>query len=126
MEVVRLFYRLTSVKRPITADGLTRNTLPLPLLVFIPALKLPVHPPVHTPPVQVCPGAQSPLPVHEKRHEPRVLVLGLPPTQVATWPAGPIRFEQSLLTKQLPAAQFVVPVIWPLLLSTQCVEPEFP
>jgi hypothetical protein len=37
------FCRLTSVRRPITAEGLTTNTLPLPLLVFIPALRVPAQ-----------------------------------------------------------------------------------
>jgi hypothetical protein len=37
---------VTSVSRPITADTLATNTLPLPLLVFIPAKTLPMHPAV--------------------------------------------------------------------------------
>src|SRR5258708_40290821 len=38
---VLLFCTLTSVRRPITAEGLMTNTLPAPLLVFIPALRVP-------------------------------------------------------------------------------------
>jgi hypothetical protein len=34
---------VTSVRRPITAEGLTTNTLPLPLEVLIPAMALPMH-----------------------------------------------------------------------------------
>src|SRR5215813_1387371 len=36
---------VTSVKRPMTAEGLMTNTLPLPLLVLIPALALPMQSP---------------------------------------------------------------------------------
>src|SRR2546428_10994950 len=35
--------RLTSVRRPITADGRMTNTLPAPLLVLMPALNPPAH-----------------------------------------------------------------------------------
>src|SRR5262252_2417638 len=41
--VMFLLLRLTSVRRPTTADGRMTNTLPLPLLVLIPAAMLPTH-----------------------------------------------------------------------------------
>src|SRR2546425_6773814 len=37
---------VTSVRRPMTIEGRMTNTLPLPLLVFIPAAKLPTQSPV--------------------------------------------------------------------------------
>src|ERR1043166_6452671 len=37
--------RLTSVRRPITADGRMTNTLPAPLLVLMPTLNPPTHVP---------------------------------------------------------------------------------
>src|SRR5215469_764684 len=37
---------VTSVSRPTTAEGLTTKTLPLPLLVLIPATALPMHSPL--------------------------------------------------------------------------------
>src|SRR5260370_2972121 len=37
--------RLTSVRRPMTAEGLTTNTLPAPLDVLIPATACPPHVP---------------------------------------------------------------------------------
>src|SRR5437867_1003526 len=37
---------VTSVRRPITAEGLTTNTLPLPLDVLIPAARCPTQVPV--------------------------------------------------------------------------------
>ena len=40
---VVLVVRLTSVRRPITADGRMTNTLPLPLLVLMPTLNPPTH-----------------------------------------------------------------------------------
>src|SRR5215831_506200 len=58
-EIVAFFCRLTSVRRPITAEGLTTNTLPLPLFVLMALLRLPTQPPVHTPLLQDCPVAQS-------------------------------------------------------------------
>src|SRR6516164_7599348 len=42
---VVLVERLTSVRRPITADGRMTNTLPLPLFVLMPAARLPTHKP---------------------------------------------------------------------------------
>src|SRR5215472_17563037 len=39
-------FTVTSVRRPTTAEGLTTNTLPLPLLVLIPATALPMHSPL--------------------------------------------------------------------------------
>src|SRR5215467_13624105 len=42
-EVVLVLARLTSVRRPITADGRMTNTLPLPLLVLMPTLNPPTH-----------------------------------------------------------------------------------
>src|SRR5215813_4767337 len=44
-EVVFLEERVTSVRRPITADGRMTNTLPLPLLVLMPTLNPPTHKP---------------------------------------------------------------------------------
>src|SRR5215472_8669559 len=40
---VFLELRLTSVRRPITADGRMTNTLPLPLLVLMPTPNPPTH-----------------------------------------------------------------------------------
>src|SRR5215469_8437220 len=60
-ESVAFFCRLTSVRRPITAEGRTTNTLPLPLFVFIALLRLPTHPPVHTPALHVVPPVIVPL-----------------------------------------------------------------
>jgi hypothetical protein len=82
MSTVPFFPTVTSVRRPITAEGLTTNTLPLPLLVLIPAERLPAHAPFRTTPhipvvppltgkMQVWPGVvQLALLVHE---EPLVL-----------------------------------------------------
>src|SRR5260370_13893440 len=39
-------FRVTSVRRPMTAEGLITNTLPLPLDVLMPATALPMHWPV--------------------------------------------------------------------------------
>src|ERR1043165_2613206 len=50
MLMVLLFDTLTLVSRPTTAEGLMRNTLPLPLLVFIPAEMDPAHFPLLTTP----------------------------------------------------------------------------
>src|SRR5579864_7799922 len=74
---VLLFCRLTSVKRPTTAEGRMSNTLPAPLLVLIPTANPPAHKllpwpsPVHviTPVLgsavqfswQVCPPVIEPL-----------------------------------------------------------------
>src|SRR2546426_11818113 len=44
------FPTLTSVRRPMTAEGLMTKALPLPLLVFIPALRVPMHNPLPTTP----------------------------------------------------------------------------
>src|SRR5437773_11763451 len=41
--------RLTSVRRPITADGRMTNTLPAPLLVLMPTLNPPTHKPLPCP-----------------------------------------------------------------------------
>ena len=64
--LVLFFDTVTSVKRPTTAEGLITNTLPLPLLVFIPVVTLPMQvqgvlglPFASTPP-------QTPVPVGEK------------------------------------------------------------
>jgi hypothetical protein len=43
LAVVCFELTVTSVRRPITADGLTTNTLPFPLFVFIATLVLPMH-----------------------------------------------------------------------------------
>src|SRR5215468_1607972 len=43
--MVLLFCTVTFVSRPITAEGLMTNTLPLPLLVFMPALMVPPQTP---------------------------------------------------------------------------------
>src|SRR5215831_19831931 len=43
MDVVLFLTRLTSVRRPITADGRMTNTLPLPLLVLMPTPNPPTH-----------------------------------------------------------------------------------
>src|SRR6266852_6710546 len=43
MSMLLFFPTVTSVRRPITAEGLTTNTLPLPLFVFIPACRPPMH-----------------------------------------------------------------------------------
>src|SRR5215813_5279426 len=52
-EVVTFLKRLTSVRRPITADGRMTNTLPLPLLVLMPTPNPPTHKPLPWPlPVQ--------------------------------------------------------------------------
>src|SRR5215468_4563104 len=74
--VVFLELRLTSVRRPITADGRMTNTLPLPLLVLMPTPNPPTHKllpwpsPVHTTEPsgwsvqvswQVCPPVMLPL-----------------------------------------------------------------
>src|SRR5215470_4768014 len=54
MEVALFLARLTSVRRPITADGRMTNTLPVPLLVLMPAARLPTHRPLPWPsPVHV-------------------------------------------------------------------------
>ena len=42
--VICLELTVTSVSSPITAEGLMTNTLPLPLLVLIPAFALPIQP----------------------------------------------------------------------------------
>src|SRR5262245_1287135 len=75
-EAVLFLVRLTSVKRPITADGRMTNTLPLPLLVLMPTPNPPTHKPLPCPsPVhatvpsgwrvhvswQVCPPVMLPL-----------------------------------------------------------------
>src|SRR5215510_3418428 len=49
MDPVLFLVRLTSVRRPITADGRMTNTLPLPLLVLMPAARLPTHKPLPWP-----------------------------------------------------------------------------
>src|SRR5262245_6715390 len=49
MEMVLFLTRLTSVRRPTTADGRMTNTLPLPLLVLMPAAKPPTHKPLPGP-----------------------------------------------------------------------------
>src|SRR5216684_133379 len=41
--MVEFFCTVTSVRRPITAEGSTTNTFPLPLLVLIPALRVPAQ-----------------------------------------------------------------------------------
>src|SRR5215467_2573822 len=43
MSATLFLARLTSVRRPTTADGRMTNTLPLPLLVLMPAAKPPAH-----------------------------------------------------------------------------------
>src|SRR5215510_389289 len=43
IEVVLFLVRLTSVRRPTTADGRMTNTLPLPLLVLMPTPNPPTH-----------------------------------------------------------------------------------
>src|SRR5215467_912867 len=75
-DAVLFFARLTSVRRPITADGRMTNTLPLPLLVLMPTPNPPMHKPLPWPsPVhttepsgwsvqvswQVCPPVMLPL-----------------------------------------------------------------
>src|SRR5262249_1759097 len=75
-EEVFLELRLTSVRRPITADGRMTNTLPLPLLVLMPTPNPPTHKPLPWPsPVhwtvpsgwrvqfswQICPPVMLPL-----------------------------------------------------------------
>src|SRR5437879_12881825 len=49
MSVVLLFCRLTSVRRPTTAEGRKTNTLPLPLFVLIPTENPPTHKPLPLP-----------------------------------------------------------------------------
>src|SRR5262245_34294943 len=60
MLTVLFFPTETSVRSPITAEGLIRKTLPLPLLVFIPALRKPAHLPLETfPQTPVVPPARG-------------------------------------------------------------------
>src|SRR5262245_55283242 len=118
---VACFCSLTSVRRPITAEGRTTNTLPLPLFVFIALLRLPTHPPVHTPALQVCPVAQSALVEHVLSHMPKP-VAGLMFAQIS----APPRAAQSAAVAQVPALHVVPPVIVPLEFNTQCVVPVFP
>src|SRR5262245_46384698 len=53
VELKFLLLRVTSVRRPITADGRMTNTLPAPLLVLMPAFRLPMHKPLPVSPVHV-------------------------------------------------------------------------
>jgi len=107
--IVLFFCRLTSVRRPTTAEGLTTNTLPKPLLVFMAAPRVPEQPPVHTPVVQLWPVEQSASLEHDVAHMPKCVVASIF-TQV------PPIAEQSASAAQVPALQVVPPVIWPLFL----------
>jgi len=98
-----------SVRRPTTAEGLTTNTLPKPLLVFMAAPRVPEQPPVHTPVVQLWPVEQSASLEHDVAHMPKCVVASIF-TQV------PPIAEQSASAAQVPALQVVPPVIWPLFL----------
>src|SRR5215470_15130478 len=85
---VFLLLRLTSVRRPTTADGRMTNTLPLPLLVLMPTPNPPMHKPLPWPsPVhttepsgwsvqvswQVCPPVMLPLVSRTQWVEPPLL-----------------------------------------------------
>src|SRR5262249_40413826 len=120
-ESVAFFCRLTSVRRSIIAEGWTTNTLPLSLFVFIALLRLPTHPPVHTPALQVCLVAQSALVEHVLSHMPKPVV-GLMFAQISALP----RAAQSAAVVQVSALHVVPSVIVPLEFNTQCVVPVFP